>query len=89
MSSADRNGNSAAAEGGALHAVSAELAQFRRGELSLEQYVEARVDVATQHLRGRVSKERLEMVREVVRKSLNADPIAQQFIRQLTRSDER
>lgn len=89
MSSADRNGNSAAAEGGALHAVSTELGQLRRGELSLEQYVEARVDVATRHLRGRVSKERLEMVREVVRKALSTDPISQQFIRQLTRSDER
>ena len=89
MSSGDSNGTSAAhAESGGKTA-SAELDQLHRGELSLDRYLEARVDAATQHLRGRVSEERLDMVRDVVRKSLNSDPIAQKFIRHLTRADER
>jgi hypothetical protein len=54
---------------------SEDLERFQRGEITEEQYLEARIDVAIAHLHGRVSIKRLVMVREVVRDMLDNDPV--------------
>jgi hypothetical protein len=60
------------------------LARVRRGELSLDAYLETLVERALAHVKGRVSEERLGIVREVVRDSLREAPEFQEAIRLLT-----
>jgi hypothetical protein len=59
------------------------LMRFRRGEISLSEYLETRVEAAVEHLRGRVSSEQLETVREVLRESLASDPAVLERMRYL------
>lgn len=80
--SAKENGASSAER--PAKAVSHALVRFRQGELSLKEYLETRVEAAVEHLRGRVSGERLEMVKDVVRESLSSDPITAEYVRRLT-----
>jgi hypothetical protein len=81
------NGNgsgSGEAEQRHARAVSAELVRLQRGELSLDEYLETRVEEALDLVRGRVSAERLEMIREVVRDAMAHDPVVLECVRRLT-----
>jgi len=60
------------------------LARLRRGEGTLDEYLDAQVEVAVEHLKGRLPEERLEIVREVLRDSLRTDPEFAEHIRKLT-----
>ncbi len=64
--------------------VSEALASFRRGEITLDDYLEAQVDTAVAHLKGRVSEERLQTVREVLLESLRSDPDLAESVLRLT-----
>ena len=77
-------GNGAASAERPEKALSQALARFRQGELSLEEYLETRVDAAVEHLRGRISSEHLDKVRSVVRESLSSDPVVVEYVRLLT-----
>lgn len=66
-----------AAEAGAL-------ARLERGELDLEQYLDARVTEATAHLAGRVSPDQLAFVKQTLRVELSNDPVLVELLRRAT-----
>jgi hypothetical protein len=63
--------------------ISAALRQLKRGELSLDEYFEHRVEDAVAHLKDKVSTEQLEFVREVLRQELHSDPAVREMLRQV------
>lgn len=65
-------------------AISTALRQLKRGELSLEEYLEYRVEDAVEHLKDKITTEQLEFVREVVRQELRSDPALREMVRQVT-----
>lgn len=52
-----------------------ELQRYRRGEITELEYLQGRIEYATSHLKGRISAERLEMIKEVVTEKLQTDPV--------------
>jgi hypothetical protein len=60
------------------------LQKVRRGEMSLDDYLEERVEHALVHVKGKVSVERLQMLRETVREHLRTDSTVIEMVRQLT-----
>jgi hypothetical protein len=54
---------------------SEDLARFRRGEMTEFEYLQARIDRAIQHLRGRVSLRRLNRIRRLVVQGCASDPV--------------
>jgi hypothetical protein len=60
------------------------LGRLRRGELTREQYLEARVEAAVKPLAGRLDAERLEFVRTTLRDQLENDPILVELVKQAT-----
>jgi hypothetical protein len=69
---------------GAPSPVSDELVKLRRGELTLDEYVEARLDEAVAHVKGLLSEEDFEAVREIVRGQMRTDPVLVEMIRRTT-----
>jgi hypothetical protein len=63
-----------------------QLDQLGRGELSLEQYLDARVADATAHLEGKLAAEQLEFVKRSLRQQLATDPVLVELIRRATGS---
>ena len=57
---------------------------MERGELTLEQYLDRRVEDAVRHLDGRVSHEQLDFVRETLREQLSNDPGLIELVRRAT-----
>lgn len=51
-----------------------EYALFKAGKIDFEQYVELSVDRAVAHVRGHVSAEQLDAMRQVLRSALADDP---------------
>jgi hypothetical protein len=66
-----------------------ELARFRKGELSLDEYLESRVETAVAHVRAALSEEQLEIVRDVVRETLKTDPSMLALVQQLASERQR
>lgn len=60
------------------------LRRVRSGELTLEAYLEWRVEDALQHLKGRLAEDHLDALRDVMREQIEADPVVREMIRQLT-----
>jgi hypothetical protein len=60
------------------------LARLRRGELTLDAYLESLVEAGVEHLKGRMPDDRLETVRDVLRDSLREAPEFQEAIQALT-----
>lgn len=54
---------------------SEELQRLRRGELTEEQYLEARIAQATLHLGGRVSGRKIERIRTTLKRVCASDPV--------------
>ena len=50
------------------------LERYRRGEITEAEYLQSRVEVATTHLKGRVSAQRLKILKEVMAQRLQTDP---------------
>ena len=53
---------------------SEDLERYRRGEITEAEYLQSRVEVAMTHLKGRVSTERLTILKEVIAQRLQTDP---------------
>lgn len=53
---------------------SEELLRYRRGEITEAEYLAGRIEEATSHLNGRVSPERLAMLKDVITQRLQTDP---------------
>ena len=60
------------------------LARLERGEIQLEEYLDARVTEATAHLAGRMSVEQLEFVKQTLRVELSSDPVLVELLRRAT-----
>lgn len=60
------------------------MQRLKRGELTLDQYLDERTDLALSHIRGKVSDEVLETVRATVRDQLQTDPVLVELIRRAT-----
>jgi hypothetical protein len=63
---------------------SEDLARLSRGEISLDQYLEARVEQAVAHLTQKLSPGELEYVRDVLREQLGSDPVLTELVRRST-----
>lgn len=60
------------------------LAELERGELSLEQYLDARVEDALAPLAQRLAPEQVEFVRGSLRAELASDPVLVELVRRIT-----
>jgi hypothetical protein len=60
------------------------LGRLSRGEIDLEQYLDARVTEATAHLTGRVTAEQLDFVKQTLRVELSNDPVLVELLRRAT-----
>ncbi|MGE5784956.1 MAG: hypothetical protein ACM3ZE_10210 [Myxococcales bacterium] len=54
---------------------SSELLRVLRGEMTEQEYLARRVEEALSHVKGRVSKERLEAIRQTLLMKLEIDPV--------------
>lgn len=74
--------------GAALRAVgpqiSAALERVRRGELSVDDYIEERIDQAMAHMDPRLSAEQRARAREVLREHIAGDPMLSEQLARLT-----
>ena len=57
------------------------LERVHRGELSIDEYLDGRVDEAVQHLVGRLPAEQLDFVRQTLREQLSSDPVLVELVR--------
>ena len=71
---------------GEAPAPSEALAKLEAGEISLDQYLDRRVDDAVSHLEGKLSAEQLEFVRGELREQLSEDPVLVELVKRTTGS---
>jgi hypothetical protein len=64
--------------------VSAALSSLQRGELSVDQYLDGRVNDATSHLAGKLSPDQLEFVKQSLREQLATDPVLVELVQRTT-----
>lgn len=62
------------------------LARLERGEIGVDQYLDAKVSQAVQHLEGRLGAEQLEFVKAALREQLRTDPVLVELVRRSTGS---
>jgi hypothetical protein len=78
-------GAPAAASGAsAPSGVSDAFAELERGEISVEQYLDARIESAVAPLLSRLSPDQLEFVRAELRSALETDPVLIELVRKTT-----
>jgi hypothetical protein len=68
----------------AASGLSPALEAVQRGELSLDQYLEQRVDQAVSHLAGKIAPSELEFVKQSLREQLQTDPVLVELVRRST-----
>jgi hypothetical protein len=66
---------------------SAPLEQLRRGEITLDAYLDFRADESVKHLTKRVPASRLRMLRDTARELLASDPVLLRMLRNITGMD--
>lgn len=57
------------------------LERLERGELSLDQYLDARVDEALAPFESKLPTEKLEFLRNALRAELETDPVLSEYVR--------
>ena len=62
-------------------------ARFERGELTVDEYLDACVSDAIALVDGRLSVERIEWLRGMLRDQLTSDPVLAERVRQATRRE--
>jgi hypothetical protein len=62
----------------------ASLRGLERGEINLDQYLDARADEAVRHLVEKLPAEQLEFVRQSLREQLATDPVLVELVRRTT-----
>ena len=60
------------------------LSQLERGEISVDAYVQARVDQAVQAFEGRMAPEQLKLVRDALAEQMQTDPVVIELVRRAT-----
>jgi hypothetical protein len=60
------------------------LDQLRAGKISVSEYLDSQVQLATAHLDGRLSTEQLSFVRDSLREQLSADPMLVDLVKSAT-----
>ncbi len=83
-SGAERSGGQFSIEAGKAPADSGDLEKLANGELSQDEYLDARVEQAVSHLQQGLSVEQLELVRETLREQLESDPLLQRVLQRAT-----
>jgi hypothetical protein len=73
-----------APKGPAVEGQSELLARLERGELSVDGYVQARVDDAVRPFEGRLSAEQVQAIREALAQQLEADPVVVELVKRAT-----
>ncbi len=63
---------------------SAPLQQLQAGDISLDQYLDTRVDSAVEHLEGKLPADQLDFVRQTLRQELETDPVLVELVRRST-----
>jgi hypothetical protein len=66
--------------------ISAALSSLQRGELSLDQYLDGRVNDATSHLSNKLSPDQLDFVKQSLREQLATDPVLVDLVQRTTGS---
>jgi hypothetical protein len=66
--------------------VSEALASFSRGEITLDQYLDQRVEDASAHLEGVISPAQVDFVKQSLREQLETDPVLVELVRRTTAS---
>jgi hypothetical protein len=74
----------AATAGGSAASGSDAFQALERGEISVDQYLDAQVESAVAPLLSRLSPEQLEFVRAELRSSLTTDPVLVELVRKTT-----
>jgi hypothetical protein len=74
-------GEASAVEG---PAGSDDLGRLQRGEISVDDYVDSRVEHATEHLAGKLPTEQLEFVKNALREQIATDPVLLELVRRAT-----
>jgi hypothetical protein len=59
------------------------LQRFERGQITEAEYLDRRVTAGMAHVRGRISAERYEMIRETLFELLETDPVLEEMKRRL------
>lgn len=72
------------AEAQAVSSSSAALTRLEKGEISLDQYLDARVDDALAPLVARLAPEQIEFVKSSLRAELATDPVLQELVKRVT-----
>jgi hypothetical protein len=62
------------------------LSRLERGEIDVDQYLDARVNHAVEHLQGNLSPEQLEFVRDTLKDQMRSDPVLIELVRRSTGS---
>src|SRR5262249_52198780 len=65
------------------------LEKLRSGDITMSQYLDAKVDEATSHLAGKLAPDQLEFVRANLREQLASDPILVDWVKGATGSAPR
>jgi hypothetical protein len=60
------------------------LEQLQRGDITVDQYLDARVRSAVEHLEGRLGAEELDFVKQSLREQMSADPVLVELVRRVT-----
>ncbi len=63
------------------------LGKLRRGEMSLQEYLDICVEQAVSHLVNNAHPDRLQFVRQLLRDLLISDPVLNEYVREATASD--
>jgi len=74
----------AGAEAAGRSIASGALEALERGEISVEQYLDARVESAVAPLHSKLSAEQLDFVRGELRTALESDPVLVELVRRTT-----
>jgi hypothetical protein len=69
------------------HDLSEALAKLKRGEITLDAYLDACVEGAVAHLEGKLDKDALESVREAIRAQARMDPVVMSVVERITQRD--
>jgi len=71
-------------KGTAVESAATSLDRLRAGEISVDQYLDRKVEEGTAHLDGKLSTEQLEFVKNSLREQLSSDPVLVDLVRSAT-----
>ncbi|MCB9588107.1 MAG: hypothetical protein H6718_22055 [Polyangiaceae bacterium] len=77
------DGSAASSKVGSTQASEA-LGRLEAGEISIDQYLDTRVQEAVSHLEGKLPADQLDFVRQSLRQELETDPVLVELVRRAT-----